>query len=274
MTVDVEEYFHPSAMTSVLPQRRWESLPRRSPILIQRILEDFDQAQVRGTFFVLGWLAAREPGVVQAIAGAGHEIASHGWDHQKVTNLSQDQFREDVARSKRLLEDIAGVPVTGYRAPSFSIMPGIEWALDILLEQGFEYDSSMFPVRIHPGYGYPTAPRDPHQISRPGGTIWEIPPATLRVGGLHLPAAGGAYLRFFPLPLIVKALHSAQRRGSPGTVYIHPWEIDEAMPGFDAPFLTRTRMRTGIRGARKKLSDLSARFDFRPIRETISQAQG
>ena len=236
--------------------------------MIGKILRQLAEADVRGTFFVLGWLAEKEPGMVKAIAAEGHEIASHGWHHERVTKLSPDEFRTDLKRSRDLLQDLVGRPVVGYRAPSFSILPGSEWALDVLLEEGFQYDSSMYPVRIHPGYGYPHADRDPHLQERPGGVLVEIPPATLKVGSLNLPAAGGAYLRFFPVGLIRRALRSAEGRGVPGTLYIHPWELDEDMPSFAAPRKVQLRMRGGIKTVSRKLSALFRDFRFRPMIET------
>jgi polysaccharide deacetylase family protein (PEP-CTERM system associated) len=267
-TVDVEEFFHPTALESLIPAERWETLPRRSPELVPRILDHLGEHGVRGTFFVLGWLAEREPGIVKAIASAGHEIASHGWSHRRVTHLEPDAFREEVRRSRTLLEDQSGQAVVGYRAPSFSILPGLEWAFDVLLEEGYRYDSSVFPVRVHPTYGYPDADRDPHVLDRPGGRLVEVPPATLQVGSLTLPAAGGAYLRFFPVALLSAALSSAGRRGMPGTLYVHPWEFDREMPAFPGPWITQLRMRGGIRHTRRRVGAVMRRYRFRPVRET------
>lgn len=270
MTVDVEEYFHPTALEGIILRSEWPDLPRRSRHLVSLILDRFSAASVRGTFFVLGWLAEKEAEMVRSISDAGHEVASHGWDHRRVTDLSPEEFREDIRRSRNVLQEVSGQAVIGYRAPSFSILPGFEWALDILLAEGFEYDSSMFPIRLHPGYGYPEAPPDPHGLERPGGTLWEIPPTTLELGRLRLPAAGGAYLRFFPSFLVAKGLAEAEKRGFPGTVYFHPWETDPEMPRVRAPALTRLRMRHGIRPMLRRLETLTARFAFRPIRETVA----
>jgi polysaccharide deacetylase family protein (PEP-CTERM system associated) len=256
-TVDVEEYFHATALAQILPSERWEEVPRRSPALMR-------------TFFVLGWLAEREPGMVREIAERGHEIASHGWGHQKVTELTEEAFREDVRRARTLLRELTGQPVLGYRAPSFSIVPGVEWAMDVLLEEGYRYDSSTFPVRIHPGYGYPDADPNPHRIQRPSGELFEFPPTTLALGGLRLPAAGGAYLRFFPLGLIRAGLRSAERSSQPGTFYVHPWEWDTAPPKVQAPALTRLRMTGGVGRVRRKLERLLSDFPFRPIRDTLA----
>lgn len=269
-TVDVEEYFHATALAQILPSERWEEVPRRSPALMRVLLDLLDARAVKGTFFVLGWLAEREPGMVREIAERGHEIASHGWGHQKVTELTEEAFREDVRRARTLLRELTGQPVLGYRAPSFSIVPGVEWAMDVLLEEGYRYDSSTFPVRIHPGYGYPDADPHPHRIQRPSGELFEFPPTTLALGGLRLPAAGGAYLRFFPLGLIRAGLRSAERSSQPGTFYVHPWEWDTAPPKVQAPALTRLRMTGGVGRVRRKLERLLSDFPFRPIRDTLA----
>lgn len=267
-TVDVEEYFHPTALETLVPAALWDTLPRRAPELVPRILEHLDRYDVRGTFFVLGWLAAKEPAMVKAIASAGHEIASHGWSHARVGPLGLDRFRDEVRRSRAVLQDQTGQEVVGFRAPSFSILPGLEWAFDVLLEEGYRYDSSVFPVRVHPSYGYPDANRDPHVLERPAGRLVEVPPATLRIGGLTLPAAGGAYLRFFPVGLVRAALFSAARRGAPGTVYVHPWEFDREMPPVPGPWITQLRMRGGIRHTWRRVGALTRRYRFRRLRET------
>jgi polysaccharide deacetylase family protein (PEP-CTERM system associated) len=214
---------------------------------------------------VVGWLAARQPDLVRTIARAGHEIASHGWEHARVTTLSPAQFRASVRRSKQTLEDIVGVPVVGYRAPNFSIIRGREWGLDILLEEGYRYDSSLFPVR-RPGYGYAGGCPDPHVIDRPAGKLLEIPPTTLHCAGLRLPAAGGAYFRLFPYALVRAALRQCERRGVPGTFYIHPWEIDPEQPRVPVSWLTAARHYGGLRATLPRLERLLTEFRFAAIR--------
>ncbi|HSG08119.1 MAG TPA: XrtA system polysaccharide deacetylase [Longimicrobiales bacterium] len=267
----MEEYFHATAMEPFIPPSRWESIPRRCPQLIDRILEHLDEHGVRATFFVLGWLAEKEPAMVRAIANGGHEIASHGWSHRRVTHLEPETFREEVRRSRSLLEDLSGGPVVGFRAPSFSILPGYEWAFDVLIEEGYRYDSSVFPVRVHPTYGYPNASRDPYVLDRPSGRLAEVPPATLRVAGVNLPSAGGAYLRFFPVALVRAALVSAGRRDAPGTIYVHPWEFDREMPPTPGPWVTRLRMNGGIGQMERRVGSLTKRFRFLPMRETAER---
>ncbi len=267
-TIDVEEFFHPTAMEALIPTATWERLPRRAPALVQTILEHLAERKVRATFFVLGWLAEKEPALVRAIADAGHEVASHGWTHRRVTHLAPEEFRDEVRRSRATLEDLAQRPVVGFRAPSFSIKPGLEWAFDVLVEEGYRYDSSLFPVRVHPSYGYPDADPDPHVLRRGPGRLAEIPLATLRIGGLSLPAAGGAYLRFFPAALVHAALRSAGRRGAPATLYVHPWEFDREMPPLPGPWLTQLRMRGGIRHLWRRVGSVTRRYRFRTLAET------
>src|SRR3982750_1978171 len=176
-TVDVEEYFQVKALESVVSREEWLSHPTRISQSIDALLQVLDRHGVHGTFFVLGWIAQHRPEVVTAIAAAGHEIASHGFWHERVTSLNPESFRQDVRSSKNVLENLIGAKILGYRAPNFSIVPGWEWTLDILIEEGYRYDSSLFPIR-RSGYGYPDSPRVPHIIRRPNGWIAEYPLAT------------------------------------------------------------------------------------------------
>ena len=270
-TVDVEEYFHPTALAPYYPMRSWEGLERRSPRVIGRLLEFLDERGVRGTFFIVGWLAEEEPGMVRDIVEAGHEIASHSYEHDLVVRLGPARFRESVRRSRRVLEDISGARVLGYRAPSFSIVPGLEWAFDVLLEEGYRYDASLFPVSGHPTYGYPEAQPDPHWLHRPSGRLAEFPATTARVVGRRLPASGGAYFRLLPTALVRKGLEQAERRGAPGMFYIHPWELDDWVPDVDAPWLQMVRTFAGRRATWDRLETLFARSDFRRIDQTLAE---
>ena len=193
-TVDVEEYFQVSALEPYVSRDSWIQRESRVERSVEVLLDLLDRFGSRGTFFVLGWIAKHHRRVVESIAAAGHEVASHGWGHRRVTQLNPREFRESVRNSKRLLEDLTGKQVIGYRVPSFSIVRGGEWALDILVEEGYGYDSSLFPVR-RSGYGYAGGQRAPYWIDRPPGRLVEVPPATLRIGGVNVPAAGGAYFR-------------------------------------------------------------------------------
>jgi len=270
-TIDLEEYFQVSAFASRVARSDWERLESRVTGEAVRLLELLAQHQARATFFVLGWVAERQAGLIRAIVRAGHEIASHGWDHARVTDQTRPQFRESVRRTKDLLEEITGVPVLGFRAPSFSIVPGREWALDILIEEGYRYDSSLFPVRRPGGaYGYPNGPQDPHWLERPAGRLAEIPPATLNWCGLHLPAGGGAYFRLLPYRVVRAALRQCERRNVPGTFYIHPWELDPAQPRFAVSWLTRVRHYGGLRWTAQRLNRLLADFRFTAVRETVA----
>jgi polysaccharide deacetylase family protein (PEP-CTERM system associated) len=263
-TVDVEEYFHANALESVAPRTQWERMPCRLEQTIPVLLEQLRRSETTGTFFVLGWVARRSPQVVREIAEAGHEVASHGYWHRRVTGLSPAEFRDDVRDSKHALEDLVGRPVYGYRAPSFSIVPGLEWAFDILLEEEFRYDSSVFPIR-RPGYGYPDAPRDPHAIQRPNGTLDEYPLATTVFAGMTLPAAGGGYLRQLPLALIRRAFREATARGAPATFYVHPWEIDPGQPRLPVSAITRLRHYRGLSRTLGRIERLLREFRFTSI---------
>ena len=268
-TIDVEEYFQVAALERHAPRQRWGSIASRVQAQMQVLLELLARHDARATCFVVGWLADRQRDLVRAIARAGHEVASHGWEHARVTTLTPPQFRESIRRSKQVLEEIVGAPVVGYRAPNFSIVRGREWALDILLEEGYHYDSSLFPVR-RPGYGYASGCPDPHWITRPAGRLLEIPPATLQFAGMRLPAAGGAYFRLFPYGVVRTALRQCERRNVPGTFYIHPWELDPEQPRLPVSWLTARRHYGGLRRTRPRLERLLREFRFVPINETVS----
>lgn len=263
-TVDVEEYFQVSAFDAVLSRDEWTSRPLRLDRTVPVLLDRLSRHGARGTFFTLGWVARHEPSIVKSIAAAGHEIASHGFWHRRVNALAPAEFREDLRASKRELEDVVGAAVVGYRAPSFSISPGVEWAFDILLEEGFTYDSSVFPIRRR-GYGYPGAERAPHAIRRASGTLAEFPLATIRIGGVSLPAAGGGYLRQLPFGIVQRAFRDAKNAGVAATFYIHPWEIDPAQPRLRVGFLTRMRHYRGLTNTLARIDGLLDEFSFTAI---------
>jgi polysaccharide deacetylase family protein (PEP-CTERM system associated) len=268
-TVDLEEYFQVSAFESRVARAEWDRFESRLAGQVTLLLDLLARHETRATFFVLGWVAERQAELIRAIARAGHEIASHGWDHARVTHQTPLQFRTSVRRTKDVLENVSGAPVLGFRAPSFSIVPGLEWALDILIEEGYRYDSSLFPIR-RPGYGYPGAVPDPHWLERPAGRIAEIPPTTLSWCGLRLPAAGGAYFRLLPYGVVRAAFRQGDRCGVPGTFYIHPWELDPAQPRLDVSWLTRVRHYGGLRGTAQRLERLLTEFQFTAIRDTVA----
>ena len=269
-TVDVEEYFQVSAFESTVRRADWDGFGLRAAPRVREILELLGRHDERGTFFVLGWMADRVPELVKEIHRAGHEIASHGWDHKRVTMQSPDEFRASVRRTKQKLEDLTGAVVRGFRAPSFSIVPGYEWALDVLIDEGHQYDSSLFPVRRPGGYGYPDAPRHQHRIQRPSGTIIEFPMTTLRRFGLNIPASGGAYFRIFPYGVIRAALKQCEQAGTPGMFYLHPWELDPAQPRMAVPWLARVRHYTGLERTVPRLKRLFDDFRFTSIADTLA----
>jgi len=232
MTVDVEDYFQVEAFARTIPRATWDSFPRRVEANTDRILEQLAGAGVCATFFTLGWVAERHPALVRRIVAGGHELASHGHGHARVATLTAEQFRQDVIRAKHLLEDIGGVKLTGYRAPTFSIGANTPWAYPILAETGHRYSSSIYPVR-HDLYGAPNAPRFAHAVG--DGVLWEVPMTTLRLrgpwGGQNLPISGGGYFRLLPYAVFrrgLAAFHAAEGRG--GMFYTHPWEIDPGQP--------------------------------------------
>lgn len=263
-TVDVEEHFQVSAMEPYVPRDTWDRQESRVARNTQVILDLLARHGARGTFFTLGCVAEKHPALVKSIAAAGHEMASHGWDHRRVTQLTPEEFRDQARRSKAFLEDLTGTPCVGYRAPSYSIVAGREWALDILVEEGYRYDSSLFPVK-RSGYGYASGERDPHWLARPSGRLAEIPPTTLRAVGRNLPAAGGAYFRLFPYALVRAGLRQAAKRGVAGTFYIHPWEVDPGQPRISVSALTRVRHYVGLGAVPGRLDRLLREFPFTSI---------
>jgi polysaccharide deacetylase family protein (PEP-CTERM system associated) len=263
-TVDVEEYFQVRALESVVSRDDWLMHPSRVERSVDQLLETLERHNARATFFVLGWLARHRPQVVRAIAAGGHEVSSHGFFHERVPAMTVSQFRDDVRSSKKILEDISGVAVLGYRAPNFSIIPGYEWAFDVLIEEGYAYDSSLFPIR-RKGYGYPSAGRTPYVIHRQGGQLAEFPMATTNIFYYPIPAAGGGYLRQFPFSVIRRAFREANERGEPTTFYIHPWEIDADQPRLPVSLLNRMRHYRGLRSALPRIERLLREFEFGTI---------
>jgi polysaccharide deacetylase family protein (PEP-CTERM system associated) len=268
-TVDVEEYFQVSAFESHVARSQWAGFESRVAGGVTRLLDLLSRHNARATFFVLGWVAERHTALIRRIASAGHEIASHGWDHARVTEQTPCAFRSSIRRSKQELEDLADAPVLGYRAPSFSIVRGREWALDLLIEEGYRYDSSLFPVR-RPGYGHPSGRPHPYWIERRVGRLVEIPPTTLQWYGLRLPAGGGAYFRLFPYGLVQAALRQCEGHSQPGTFYIHPWELDPTQPRFPVPWLTRIRHYGGLGHTEARLERLFSEFRFTAVGDTVA----
>jgi len=263
LTVDVEDFFHVEALASTISTSDWESISPRVETNVHRILDLLAAAGVHGTFFVLGWVARKFPDLVRDIAAAGHEIGSHGYDHQRIHGLSRDQFREDIRVSRDLLADQAQGPIIAYRAPSFSIVAQTLWGLDILIEEGFAIDSSIFPVR-HDFYGIPGAERFPHWRRAPsGGSIFEFPPSTIHFMGNDLGVGGGGYLRLLPYRWTRWGLKQInQKEQQPAMVYFHPWEIDPDQPHYRVPMRSRIRHYTNLSRMEGKIRRLLRDFRF------------
>jgi polysaccharide deacetylase family protein (PEP-CTERM system associated) len=262
LTVDVEDYFHVSAFADAIRRRDWAQQPMRVGDSTRRLLGLFDEYQLKATFFVLGWVAERDPGLIRDIATRGHEVACHGYSHELVYNQTPAVFRQETRRSKQLLEDIIQMPVRGYRAASYSITERSRWALDILAETGFAYDSSIFPIR-HDRYGIPGAVDAPHRLeTREGHTLVEFPLSTAAVFGYRLPIAGGGYFRLYPYAMTRAGLRQINRRQQPFIFYLHPWEIDPGQPRVAASWLSRFRHYNNLHKCEPRLRKLLGHFRF------------
>ncbi len=266
LTFDIEEWFH--AHNLGIPAKEWSNLPSRLAEPVDTILELLDRHDTTATFFVLGWVVRRSPGIVHRILSAGHEIASHGDWHQTLSDLSPEGFRADLRSARSALEEITRETVRGYRAPSYSIGTDTAWALDVLEEEGFAYDSSIYPVRApHGRYGLPGAPLTPYRV-RP--RLWEFPLPTWRIPGRRIPAATGAYLRLFPVSVTEQAIVQNQRRGVPVVINLHPWEFDPDQPRVTAPLAKRVLHYTNLHGTRAKLDRLLKSYSFISLREAVA----
>jgi polysaccharide deacetylase family protein (PEP-CTERM system associated) len=229
MSFDVEDYFQVQALADVCERSRWESFESRVERNTNLILDALSERGTRATFFTLGWIAERHPHVVRRIVAEGHELASHGYAHHRVDQQTPEQFRADVSRTKKILEDAAGIPVRGYRAATFSVGASTAWAFKVLEEEGYAYSSSIYPV-AHDNYSNPDAPRFAY---RPEGTarLWEYPISTVRLAGRNIPCGGGGYFRFAPYTLFRRAIaHINERERQPAIFYLHPWEVDPEQP--------------------------------------------
>lgn len=259
LTIDVEDYFQVSAFAPYIRRDEWEQRECRVERNVQRILELLAQRNIKATFFTLGWVAERYPQLVRHIVAGGHELASHGYGHERASDLSQTAFTQDVTRAKKLLEDLGGAPVLGYRAPSFSIGTGNLWAFDVLAQAGYEYSSSVYPIK-HDHYGMPDSPRFAYRLA---SGLLEIPITTLRMGNRNLPSSGGGYFRLLPYALSRWMLRKVNQQDRESAIfYFHPWEIDPEQPrvaGIDM----RTRFRHYVNIGRTERRLISLMDDFR-----------
>jgi polysaccharide deacetylase family protein (PEP-CTERM system associated) len=272
MSVDVEDYFQVSAFEGHVSRDDWDSFESRVCRNTDRLLEIFSEAGVTATFFVLGWVAERHPQLVRRIVAGGHELASHGYAHRLVYDQTPEEFGDDVRRAKGILEAISGTPVLGYRAPSYSITRRSMWALDVLLEQGYLYDASIYPIH-HDRYGIPDSPRHPYPVERSLGTIWELPGSTVRLGGQNLPIGGGGYFRLLPYAWTRYGIRSVNaREGRPVMFYLHPWEIDPDQPRIRASLLSAVRHYRNLSETEPRLRRLLTDFAFAPAVSLLASA--
>jgi polysaccharide deacetylase family protein (PEP-CTERM system associated) len=261
-SVDVEDYFHVQAFANRIRPAEWDHFESRVVKNTLRIVDLLDQRQTRGTFFVLGWVADHYPELIKQIHRAGHEIGCHSYWHQLVFRQTPDEFRADLKRATDTLQNIIAEPVTAYRAPSFSITADSLWALDVLVEEGYRIDSSIFPVR-HDTYGIPEASPAPHAIHRDPGVIFEFPPAVRCKRFANIPVAGGGYFRMFPYRLTTHWLGNVNRKeGRPFVFYIHPWEVDPDQPRLQSGWKSRLRHYQNLHSTEGKLDRLLQAFPF------------
>jgi len=268
LTIDVEDYFQVSAFRDHVDYRDWDGFESRVVANTRRVMDLLDEASVKGTFFVLGWVAERKPALAREIDARGHEVACHGFSHQLIYRQSAAQFRDETERAKKLLEDQCGRAVRGYRAASFSIVDSTRWALDVLAEAGFEYDSSLFPVR-HDLYGIDVESAAPHRLTTSrGASLVEFPMTVRKVLGVPVPVSGGGYFRLYPLAL-TSALLRARGDDVPFVFYLHPWELDPEQPRIAASWKSRFRHYTNLRSCERKLRALLDRFRFAPMASVL-----
>jgi polysaccharide deacetylase family protein (PEP-CTERM system associated) len=269
LSVDVEDYFQVEAFAGSIARGSWEQYSSRVVDNCHRLLDIFDRHQVKASFFILGWVADRFPAIVREIHDRGHELACHSFWHRKVDSLTPAQFRADTREACDAIEQAASVRVTGYRAPTWSITQRSLWAFDILAEEGFEYDSSIYPIH-HDLYGMPGGHRYAYaHTCENGRSLLEFPPATVRILGMNFPAAGGGYLRIFPLSYTRWVFRQFEKVGRPVVVYVHPWEVDPEQPRMQGPLRSRFRHYTNLHRTQERLERLLQRYRFVPFRQHI-----
>ena len=267
ISVDVEDYFHAEIFSGVVDRNQWDAYSSRVDMNTRRLLELFANLNIHATFFVLGWVAERFPALVREIAAQGHELACHSYWHRLIYNLDREEFRKDTHRAKDVIEQIAGQAIYGYRAPTYSVIDRSVWALDILSELGFTYDSSIFPIH-HDRYGMPDAPRAPFRFRTSAGTMTEFPITTFRLAGRNMPVGGGGYLRLLPRLYTRMGLAKAHSEGVPAVVYIHPWEIDPEQPRLPVGFKSRIRHYANLSSTFDRLRCVLQRGNYTSFRES------
>lgn len=268
LSFDVEEHFQVAAFWSTERRREWDQLSSRVERNTRKICDLLSEHSTRATFFVLGWVAERHQDLVKDLAQQGHEIASHGYGHELVYMQTQAQFRDDVRRSKGILEDLIGKPVLGYRAPSFSITSRTEWAIPVLIEEGHRYDSSIYNRFRSAQVGAATR-AGTYRLETETGTIWEVSPSTINACGLQLPVAGGGYFRLLPYATSKMFLKNLEKNGSQLIMYLHPWELDPEQPRMDGPLLSKVRHYLNLGKTEERLGWLLKDFSFAPINEVV-----
>jgi len=273
LTFDIEDYFQVSAFSGQIGKENWSNLPSRVEANTTKVLDMLAEAGYKATFFTLGWVARQHPQLVRRISEGGHEVACHSLEHRRVYQMTPEAFYEDTRCAKQALEDACGQRVVGYRAPSFSITRDALWAFEVLARIGFEYDSSIFPVR-HPNYGMPSMPRRPFIVDTEAGPIVEFPMMTIEFAGLRSPLGGGAYLRLLPYWFTRWGLgYLNKAEGRPVCVYLHPWELDAEQPRVSAGLSARIRHYVGLRGVEGKLRRLLRDFDFGSLGSMIGEVR-
>ena len=266
LSFDVEDWFQVENLKDTISFKQWEGCDLRVIQNTRRILSLLEKHQTRATFFVLGWIAEKCPSLIKEITAGGHEIASHGYGHELIYKLTPNEFHKDIKRSKEILESITATPVLGYRAPSFSITPESEWAIDVLKDLGFTYDSSIFPTSFHNRYGFNGSSCLPFRF---GNGLFEIPLSTYHFGGANFPLAGGGYFRLFPYAYFRHFFQRLNKHGKPIVFYLHPWELDPEQPRLKIRLDYRFRHYVNIEKTEKRLEKLLKDFQFVPLRNLV-----
>lgn len=268
LSFNIEEHFHVAAFDSAARRRHWDTQDSRVERNTQVILDLLEERGIKTTMFVLGWVADHKKKLVKRIVEAGHELASNGYAHELITAQNPQTFREDVRRTKHILEDIGGKPVLGYRAPTLSIIKGTEWALPILVEEGYLYDSSIVPI-VHDFSGIPGANPWIHQLNTSSGQLWEIPPSTCKLAAFKVFVAGGGYIRLLPYPLLLRLLRRVESQGHPLILYLAPWELDPEQPRMRGSFLSQFRHYVNLDKVEARLTQLLTDFSFGSLQSLL-----